>query len=179
MIKPLALGTAYSPDWNADQVPYKLSLEEPRKCQWSTVSSQRWRCMSLDDKPFPWQQKDASSQPPRSLPIASPQALHCHRASLVNWMVHRLLNYFYILAFHARLKAYHWRDWDHRNLFHVWPLKAFHRDGSQVRIYWNQFLSEIWMLAHQPCPVWSIHFIKRLKDRERKSFPWLVEMGSI
>ena len=98
--------------------------------------------------------------PTHSLHTAQ-QALHCHRASLVNSMVHRLLNYFYILAFHARLKAYHWRDWDHRNLLHVWPFKAFHRDGSQVRIYWNQFLSEIWMLAHQPCPVWSIHFIKR------------------
>lgn len=87
-------------------------------------------------------------------------------------MVHRLLNYFYILAFHARLKAHHWRDWDHRNLLHVWPFKAFHRDGSQVRIYWNQFLSEIWMLAHQSCPVWSIHFKKekklKLKKRERE-----------
>lgn len=171
MIKLLASGTASSPDWNAAQVPYKLSLEEPRKCQWSTVPSQRWRCVSLDDKPFPWQQRDASLQPPRSFPAAR-QALHCHWASPVNWMVHRLLNYFYILAFHARLKAYHRRDWDHRNLLHVWPFKAFHRDGSQVRIYWNQFLSEILMLAHQPCPVWSIHFIKReekkLKKRERK-----------
>lgn len=115
--------------------------------------------------------------------LAAQQALHCHWASLVNWMVHRLLNYFYILAFHATLKAYHRRDWDHRNLLHVWPFKAFHRDGSQVRIYWNQFLSEIWMLAHQTCPVWSIHFIKREekneKEREKKSFPWLVEIGSI
>lgn len=94
-------------------------------------------------------------------------------------MVHRLLNYFYIPVFHARLKAYYWRDWDHRNLLHVWPFKAFHRDGSQVRIYWNQFLSEILMLAHQPSPVWNIHFLKKQKVGRKEAAPWLLEMGNI
>lgn len=156
VIKLWASGMSYSPDWNADQVLYKLSPEEPLKCQWFTAPSQRWRCTTTH---FP-----GSKKTPQSNLLAAQQALHCHRASLVNWTVHRLLNYFYIPAFHARLKAYYWRDWDHRNLLHVWPFKAFHRDGSQVRIYWNQFLSEISMLAHQPCPVWSIHFIKRGGD---------------
>lgn len=109
------------------------------------------------------------------------QALHCHWVPRLNWMVHRLLNYFYIPAFHGRLKAYYWRDWDHRNLLHVWPFKAFHRDGSQVRIYWNQFLSESSMLAHRLSPVWNIHFIKKQKEREgeRGRASWLLEMGKI
>lgn len=44
---------------------------------------------------------------------------------LLNWMVHRLLHYFSIAALHSRLKAHYLSDWDHRNLLHVWPLKAF------------------------------------------------------
>ena len=95
-------------------------------------------------------------------------------------MVHRLLNYFYIPAFHGRLKAYYWTDWDHRNLLHVWPFKASHRDGSQVRIYWNQFLSESCFLAHWPSPVWNLHFVKKKqKEGKRETSPWLLEMGNI
>lgn len=103
--------------------------------------------------------------------FAAQQALHCHWVPRLNWMVHRLLNYFYIPAFHGRLKAYYWRDWDHRNLLHVWPFKAFHHDGSQVRIYWNQFLSESSLLAHQSSPVWNIHFIKYTKREKEKRQP--------
>lgn len=109
--------------------------------------------------------------------FATQQASHCHWVPLLNWMVHRLLNYFYIPVFHARLKAYYWRDWDHRNLLHVWPFKAFHHDGSQVRIYWNQFLSEILMLAHQPSPVWNIHFLKKAKSGKERGSPLTTGNG--
>lgn len=105
---------------------------------------ERWRRMALGDKLFPCQTKDLTENL-----FTAQQAFHCQWVPRLNWMVHRLLNYFYIPAFHGRLKAYYWRDWDHRNLLHVWPFKAFHCDGSQVRIYWNQFLSQSPMHAHQ------------------------------
>lgn len=99
------------------------------------------------------------------------QALHCHWVLLLNWMVHRLLNYFYIPAFHCRLKAYYWRDWDHRNLLHVWPFKAFHCDGSQVRIYWNHILCESLMLAHRHNPVKHSVCKRRRKSKKKKTSP--------
>lgn len=84
-----------------------------------------------------------------------------------------------IISIYQPSMAYYWRYWDHRNLLHVWPFKAFHHDGSQVRIYWNQFLSESSMLAHQPCPVWNIHFIKKQKAAKGETAARLLEMGNI
>lgn len=84
---------------------------------------------------------------------------------LLNWMVHRLLHYFSIAALHSRLKAHYLSDWDHRNLLHVWPLKAF----SLWWISGENLLESIFYLlaqgraqkwnepANGPGPEWNIH----------------------
>lgn len=65
--------------------------------------------------------------------------------ALLYWLVHRLLHYFRTAAMQDGLKSHYLSEWDHRNLLHVWPLKAFPHYRSQVRFYWNQFfiLSQI------------------------------------
>lgn len=50
-----------------------------------------------------------------------------------------MVHYFTTAAMQDGLKSHYLSEWDHRNLLHVWPLKAFPHYRSQVRIYWNQF----------------------------------------
>lgn len=151
------------------------AFERAFKCQWSTVAVLRWNrgAWLTGTNRFP-----LGTETPQFNLSAPHQPLHCHPVPLLNWMVHRLLNYFYIPVFHGRLKAHYWSDWDHRNLLHVWPFKAFLRDGSQVRIYWNQFLSEGWMLAH--CAMLRVkHSLYEKRGKRVRAPRLLLEMGRI
>lgn len=96
--------------------------------------------------------------------------------ALFSWMVHRLLHYFSTAAMQDGLKSHYLSEWDHRNLLHVWPLKAFPHYRSQVRIYWNQFF-----ILRQMAALRKMEMNERVSERvnEWKNRPFLCEKCSL